>query len=334
MKNRLLLWIIACLLGTISLQAQEVNATVTVQTPKLQLVDPKTFRVLENDLREFVNSRKWTDDSFKPEERLQCTFLITIIEELSASRFKAQITVQSNRPVFNASYNTVMFNFQDKSLEFDYVEAQAIDFNENNYLNELSSVVSYYIYLMLGMDYDSFSPQGGTPLFLKAQQIVNSAQNKSPDKSWLPQGVTRNRYWTVENLLSNKFKNYRQATYTYHRLGLDEMYNDPNTARTAITNALAMIEKTRADNPTSILSELFISAKGDEIVSMFADAQVPPPDKMRAYNAMMALDAANKSTYDKINSNIKNASPDNMLKGMDHNNGMPDMGGGKFGRGQ
>lgn len=319
-------------------QAQEINAVVTVQTPKLQLVDPRTFRVLENDLREFINGRKWTDDSFKPEERVQCSFLITIMEELSTSRFKAQITVQSNRPVYNSSYNTVLFNFQDKSLEFEYVESQAIDFNENTYLNELSAVVGYYVYLILGMDYDSFSPQGGTPYFMRAQQIINSAQNKSPDKSWVPQGVTRNRYWTIENLLSNKFKNYRQATYTYHRLGLDEMYADPNAARTAIANAIAMVEKARADNPTSILSEIFVNAKGDEIVSIFADKQVPPPDKMKAYNSMMALDAANKSTYDKINSSLKDASPSNMAKNANQN-GMPDMGmpgGGfdRFGKGQ
>lgn len=321
-------WLISCLVAALSsLQAQEVKATVTIQTPNLRLVDPRTFKVLETNLREFINGRKWTDDNFKPEERLDCSFLITIMNEISSSRFSAQITVQSNRPVFNSSYRTTLLNYQDKSFEFEYVEGQNIDFNENNYTSDLSSVVAYYVYMMLGMDYDSFAMQGGTPFFQKAQDVVNAAQNKSPDKSWQPQGSVRNRYWLVENILNAKFRNYRQATYLYHRLGLDEMYKDPNNARTSMAGAISMIEKVRLENPMSMLSDLFLTAKSDEIVSAFSDKQVPPTDKMKVYNAMVSLDAANKSTYDKINSNIQNASPENTLKDAQQRDMMMDMNG-------
>ena len=331
MKLRFFYSLLCCLMASISLQAQELNATVTVMANNVSKTDPRAFKVLETSLREFINSRKWTDDSFRPDERLQCSFLITITEELSANQFRGQLTVQASRPVYNASYKTTMVNYQDKNFQFEYTEGLPIDFNENSYTNELTAVIAYYVYVVLGTDYDSFAQSGGNPYFAKAQQIVNVAQSNSADKSWQPQGNTNNRYWLVENLMRQKFKNYREATYSYHRLGLDQMYSDPNAARKAMANAIAMVEKIRSDNPTNMLGQWFINAKSDEIISAFADKQVPPTDKMKVYNAMILLDAANKPSYDKINASTSNSSPANMLNDARQNGMMEDN---MFGKGK
>lgn len=295
-----------------ALQAQEVRATVSIQTPKLSNSDPRIFKTLENDLRDFINNRKWTDDGFKLEERVECSFLLTVTNETGTGHFNAQLTVQSNRPVYKSAYNTVLFNYQDKMLEFDYIEFKALNFNENTYNDELTATIAYYVYIVLGMDYDSFSPNGGTPFYNKAQQIVNNAQASSASKSWQPQGTNRNRYWLIENLANSKYARFRQAYYDYHRMGLDRMYEQSSEAFQSINAAVSNIQKLNQDNPTMMLPDIFVNAKSDEIVSIFKDAQVAPPDKMKAYNAMVSLDGSNKSKYDAINTALKNSTPDGM----------------------
>lgn len=283
--------------------AQELNAKVVIQTPKLQLTDPSVFRTLENEITEFLNARKWTTDVFQTEERIDCSFLITVTEELAANRFSAQIIVQSNRPVYNSSYSTVMFSYQDKSWTFEYTEFQPMDYNDNAYLSELTSMLAFYAYILIGLDYDSFSPEGGNPYFLRAQSIVNNAQNfRNRSKGWTAFDGNQNRYWLIDNLMSNKFKNFRKAYFDYHLRGLDLLASDPQGGRKGINSALKLIQQVNQNTPNSTAVNIFVEAKSDEILNVFASDEVAPPEKSRAYNAMVKMDPANKPKYKEISS--------------------------------
>jgi len=288
-----------------NVNAQELDAQVVVQAANLQMVDPKVFTTLENDIREFINGRKWTDDNFKLEEKVKCNFQLTITEEKSATSFAAQLTVQSSRPVFNSAYETILFNHQDKQVEFEYVEFQPIDFNENTHMSELGSILGYYAYIILGYDYDSFAKSGGDAHYLKAQTVVNNAQN-SRVKGWkaLEDNRRQNRYWLVEDLLSNKHKPLREAYYKYHRLGLDMMDDNTSTGRSGIWSAIQLAKATNNSARNSMAIDVFINTKKSEIIDLFADASVTSPEKVRVMNAMSNIDPANIQDYQKINNTL------------------------------
>ena len=279
--------------------AQELNAQVVIQTPKLNLTDPQVFNTLENDLREFINNRKWTDDVYKGEERIECSFLITITEEVGASTFKASTTIQANRPVYNAAYSSPIFNHQDKTWEFDYAQYQPLEYNENANLSELTSLVAYYVYIILGIDGDTFQPNGGTDHFLQAQNIVNNSQN-TKIKGWKAFDGTRNRYWLVNNFLDTKLKTFRKAYYDYHRKGLDMMYDNVLSAASSMSNAIDIISKLRNNNSNAMLFDIFNNAKSVEIISLFSLNKIPPPVRMKAVNGMTNIDPANSQKYQKI----------------------------------
>ncbi|MFK7908315.1 MAG: DUF4835 family protein [Chitinophagales bacterium] len=303
MKRNIGILFLLMLFTTGKLLAQELNAKVVIQTPRLQLADPKIFKTLESDIQEFLNTRKWTNDVFQTQERIECSFLITITEELAANRFNASIVLQSNRPVYNSSYNTVMFNYQDKNWTFEYSEFQPLEYNDNAYLSELTGMLAYYSYIAIGLDYDTFSPEGGNPYFLRAQAIVNNAQNaRNKSKGWTAFDGNRNRYWLIENLMSNKFKNLRKAYYDYHLNGLDMLSTDQKKARTALNNSLKLIQQVNQNMPNSMIIDIFIEAKSDEILNIFASEEVSAPEKSRAYSAIVKIDPANKAKYKQISS--------------------------------
>lgn len=303
MRRTLSILFLLTLFTVTKLSAQELNAKVVVQTPKLQLTDPKVFKTLENDITEFLNTRKWTNDVYQTQERIECSFLISITEELAANRFNAQIIIQSNRPVYNSSYNSVMLNYQDKNWTFEYTEFQPLEYNDNAYLSELTAILAYYSYIILGLDYDSFSQEGGNPYFLRAQSIVNNAQNaRNKSKGWTAFDGNQNRYWLIDNLMSNKFKNLRKAYYDYHLNGLDMLSSDQKKARTALNNALKLIQQVNQNTPNSMIVDVFVRAKSDEILNIFASDEVAPPEKSRAYSAMIKIDPANKAKYKDISS--------------------------------
>ncbi len=304
------LLIICCLLilgSRMTTYAQEMNAQVIIQTPKLQVADPKLFKTLETELRNFVNESRWTNENFQVEERVECSFLISIIEEVSQNTFIANITVQSNRPVYNSNYNSMVLNHQDKNIKFSYFEYEPLEFNENGFESELTSVIGYYVYLILGLDFDTFSSMGGNPYYQKAQQVVSYAQSSSSEKGWTPLDYNRvNRYWIVENMLNSKFAPMRQAAYSYHREGLDMMYNDTKSARTKVLNAMVTVQNMQKAQSNSAVVPLFVNAKNQEIISIFSDKEVAFPDKTKAYNAMIAIDPASIQKYQKINTNPNN----------------------------
>jgi hypothetical protein len=241
-----------------------------------------------------MNNRSWTGDKYALAERIECEIIITITEELSTDRFKANINIQSNRPVYNSDYKTVMFNYVDKDFEITYREYEALDFNENTFQSNLTSVLAYYAYIVIGFDYDSFEMNGGTAHFLKAQQIVNNSQN-AKEKGWKPFDGLRNRYWLVENMLDAKFKDYRRMLYDYHRKALDKMYDDPSSSVKTVSSGLELLSKVNSSKPNSMALQLFFVAKVDELVGMFKNAG--PTDKTKAVALLTKMDAANAGRY-------------------------------------
>jgi len=291
------LFTIFLLLFSIVAQAQELNCTVAVISPAIQNTEKRIFETLQNDLREFMNSTAWTSDVFAVEERIECNILITITEKISGDKFKATMQVQSSRPAYMTSYNTVLLNVNDQDFVFNYVESQPIQFQENQHINNLSSVMAFYAYMIIGADYDSFSPKGGEPYFQKALQIVNNAQVES-ERGWKAFESTKNRYWLIENMLNARYEGFREMVYKYHRQGLDVMQSDLESGRKAITECIEPLKKLRLDQPNSYLLTVFFTAKVDEFINIFKEAF--PDVKTKVANDLMQADPANANKYQAI----------------------------------
>jgi len=281
------------LLFAIISYGQELNCSVTVLTPQIQASDKSIYDKLQTELRDFLISKHWTNDEFLNQERIECSIVITISER-STDEFKASIQIQSRRPVYGSSYNSPMFNHQDNDFTFHYVEDQIIEFDESNINSNLTATIAFYAYIIIGLDYDSFSPEGGSVCFTKAQSIVNNAQNL-PDRGWKAFESTRNRYWLVENLLNVSFKPLRNFYYTYHRLGFDKFTENINDARSLITDGFPDLRKVYQDKPNSFLMQTFFTAKSDEIISLYS--QATSDEKTRAIQVLTVVDPANSVKY-------------------------------------
>ena len=277
--------------------AQEINCAVTINAEKVTQTDPKIFKTLETAIFEFMNTRKWTDDVFLPEERIECQILISITEELSSDRFRAQTSIVSRRPIYGSDYNSTLFNFQDKDFEFIYSEYQPLEYNENQYTNNLTAMLAYYAYIIIGLDYDSFALKGGDKYFLKAQTIVNQASN-SDFKGWKSYDGTRNRYWYINNLMDAKFSVVRDVFYQYHRQGLENMYNDQIKPVSTITKALQTLDNVNRTQPNSMVMQLFFSAKSDELLGIYSKA--PPAEKAKGISYLIRLDPVNADSYQEL----------------------------------
>jgi hypothetical protein len=290
-------FLLAALLIAMGSSAQELNCTVKVITAQLQVVDPKVFQTLQKSIFEFMNNRKWTNDNFTAGERIDCSILINVTQELSSDKFAAQITIQSNRPVHNAGYNSTLLKWADKDFQFQYAEYQPLEFSETTFGSNLTSVLAYYAYMIIGLDYDSFSPSGGTPHYQKAQNIVNAAQS-SAESGWKSYESIRNRYWLVNNLLNSKFEDMRTVIYKYHREGLDKMFENPEIGRKAISESLNLMNKVNEDAPNSMIMQVYLQGKSDELVNIYSKAT--PQEKSNAVQILSKLDASNSSKYQAI----------------------------------
>lgn len=277
--------------------AQELNCTVSVISPSIQNTEKRIFETLQKDIREFMNSTRWTNDVFALEERIECSILITVGERISNDRFKATMQVQSSRPAYMTSYNTVMLNVNDQDFTFQYVENQPLQFQENQTVSNLTSVLAFYAYMIVGADYDSFSLKGGEPHYQKALQIVNNSQNAT-ERGWKAFEGSKNRYWLIENMLNARYEEFRGVMYKYHREGLDVMQSDINTGRQAITECLKPLKTIRMDQPNSYLMTVFFTAKVDEMINIFKEAF--PDVKTKAANDLMQMDPANANKYQAI----------------------------------
>jgi hypothetical protein len=279
---------------TSSVFAQELNCRIAVLTPQIQATDKSIYDKLQNDLRDFMNNKKWTNDEFLNQERIECNMTITISDRPGTDEFKADIQIQSSRPVYHTSYTSPIFNHKDADFTFNYVQDEVIEFDESNVRSNLTAVLAFYAYIVIGMDYDSYSPEGGTPYFVKAQTIVNNAQNL-PDRGWKAFESSRNRYWLAENLLNVSFKPLRVMSYTYHRQGFDRFTDNLTDARADITNNLAELRKVHQDKPNSFLMQVFFQAKADEITNLFS--QATNEEKNRALTILSQVDPANTLKY-------------------------------------
>jgi len=296
-----IIFAVLALLFVADLQAQEFNFQVTINTPKLQTADPKVFETLESAIEEFMNTTNWADDVFELDERINGSIVININEEKSATRFTAEMAIQAVRPVYNSTYETVLLTYQDNNVWFDYEQYQPLVFSQNTFNDNLTATLGFYAYIILGMDYDSFSPLGGQEHFQTAQEIVNNippgAASISP-KGWRSLDGNRNRFWMIENLLSPRVRPYRQAMYDYHRQGLDIMHEDPAAGRAIIADALEAVDEVNRAYPNSMIIQMFSDAKGDEIAEIFK--QSTPQEKNKVIQIMSRVDAAKVSKYQAI----------------------------------
>jgi hypothetical protein len=277
--------------------SQELNCMVQINSGQVQSSDRTVFEQLQQDVFEFMNSRKWTGYTFKQSERIECNMMINVSSWDNIENFTATIHIQSRRPVFNSTYNTVMLNHQDRDFTFKYMPGMPIEYIENTFTTNLASVLAFYAYVIIGLDLDSFSPFGGNEMYGKAQTIINSAQN-APDKGWKSYESQRNRYWIIENLLNASYSDMRTGMYQYHRTGLDLMADEISQGRQSITDALANIQKVYRQRPGLFFITLFMTAKSDELVSIFSPS--PPAEKMRVVTILKNLDPANSTKYNDI----------------------------------
>ncbi len=286
-------------LAAFRVNAQELNCQVQVVSPQIQgTTEKRIFETLQKAVFEFMNNTKWTNDIYSPEERINCSMFINITEKLGTDQYKATIQIQSTRTVFKSSYNTVLFNHNDADYTFSYVEFQPLDFSITQHMSNLTSVLGYYAYVVLAMDYDSYSLNGGTPWWQKAQTIVANAQN-APEKGWKSSESTKNRYWLVENMLQPVFAPLRECNYKYHRLGFDVMYQDVEGGRAVVLQALQSLEPIHNSRPLSFPMQIFFNAKSDEIVKLFTGGT--QDEKSKVVPLLQKIDPGHGIVYQNIN---------------------------------
>lgn len=292
-------WILPILSVFIMVQAnaQELEVKVTMNTPKLQLVDPKVFETLRQTIEEFMNNQRWTQDEFEQEERINLDMIMTITSEIDANTFEAELLLQSSRPVYGSTYSTPLFKHLDKNITFSYQQYQPLEYSQTSYINELSSVLAFYANVVLGMDYDSFSPFGGDQYFNNAQDIINQVPPgvASSVKGWRSVDGNRNRYWLIENLLTPRVRPFRQSYYDYHRQGLDMMHENPSSGRAVMTQALSTLLTVNQSYPSSMIMQVFANTKSDEIIEIYKGAF--PEEKSEVIKVMVKVDPPKASNY-------------------------------------
>ena len=283
-----------------SVFSQELNCRVVVNAERIQTTERNIFTDMESAFAQFINNRKWTEDEYSQEERINCNIIITLDPNESvpsSGRWGASVQILSSRPVYNTDYETVIFNFADRDWQFEYLQSQPLQFNENSFTSNITSLLAYYAYTIIGLDYDTFSESGGTRFYQIANQIVLNAQN-SNYQGWSQFNSVRNRYWLNENLLSSNFEPLRTALDSYHIQGLDIFGEDPETARENILEGLKAIEKANQSRPRSILTISFLDAKSEELTQIFKEGT--PTQKKQSYEILSKLDPSKSETFKKI----------------------------------
>lgn len=275
--------------------AQEFDLKVSINAPGLSIADPKVLKTLEGEIQEFYNNRTWTDDNFEPEERIEGILQINISEDLSATSFNGSVLISTARPVYNSNYSTVLINHVDKNFKFSYEQNAPLRDNSVSYTDNLSSMLTYYAYLILGFDYDSFSPSGGNKYFKIAQNIIGNVPSniQKAGFGWSASESSRNKYWIIENLLNPRFRPYREAFYKYHRNGLDLMADNATLAKSNILNSLKSIDRVNRSFRNSMLLQMFSNSKNTEILEIYKNSL--KPEQRVVYNIMSTIDPAQSS---------------------------------------
>lgn len=298
MNIRIILAAIALMLSSVT-TAQELNCKVKILHSQVQGTNTSVFETLETALNEFMNNRSWTELQFSEVERIECTFNITIkTYDVEENRFTGELLFQSSRPVFNSAYNTTVFSMKDNDFSFTYKEFDQLDFNENMLDNNLTAMLAYYAYLIIGMDLDTMSPLGGTDILRKAELVVNNAQSMS-EPGWKTFDDPKNRHGIINDYLESSMEPFRQLQYKYHREGLDEMSNNVDRGRNAITEAIAMLNEAHKNKPLSMLPQIFTDYKRDEIVNIYS-GHGTAKEKEEVYNILSELNASQNRQWQKI----------------------------------
>lgn len=282
-------------------QAQELNCQVSVVATQIQgTTEKQIFDQMQKSIFEFMNNTKWTKDNFTTQERIDCSILINVKTKLGPDDYLASIQIQSRRPVYKSSYFSPVFNYLDDNFAFKYQQFQQLEFNINAFNNNLTSVLAFYAYIIIGNDYDTFSNLGGTEYFQKAQLIVSNAQSAT-EVGWKSFETNKNRYWIAENALQPVYQPIRECSYKYHRLGLDIMNEKADDGRKEILNSTDLLLKVYKDRPASFPMELFFNAKVDEVVNVFSKGLTD--EKAKAVETLTKVDPANSNKYFKIQGN-------------------------------
>ena len=272
-----------------------------VLSQNVQGTNKQVFQTLQNAIYEFMNNRVWTNHVYAMEERIECNMMFNITEQLSADDFKGTLTIQVSRPVFSTNYNTTTLNFVDNDIRFKYVEFSPLEFNLNSHISNLTSILAFYSYFVLGIDYDTFSLMGGSQYFNNAEQVVLNAQNAA-ESGWKPMDNTshKNRYWLIKDMIDTDYEGVRVFNYNYHRLGLDVMDEQVVEGRAAITNSLELLQQVyrKKPDPYMYLLRLVFDAKVDEIVNVYTESY--PEERNRAYDILTEVDKPNANKYKAI----------------------------------
>jgi len=294
MKHWLLL--LSILLLTEIVPAQELNCTIQINSDQIQGTNKSVFNTLQKSISDFMNNRKWTEMSVANTERIECTLNI-IVKKVDADVFTSEIQIQSRRPVFNSAYNSTLFNFKDLLFTFNYKEFDQLEINQNTITSNLTAVLAYYAYIIIGYDLDSYSRLGGTSCFQAAENIVNSAQGADL-VGWKAFESSRNRYALVNNLMDEAFKKYRNYFYEYHRLGLDEMTTNSTNARAKIAEGLPLLRDANRARPSAIVISSFLDAKNDELINILSKGT--NQEKTDAIQILSDVNPTQSSKYEKM----------------------------------
>ena len=299
-KSSILLLLV--LIVTLAAQAQELNAKVTVLAQQLPTsVNKQRFTTLATQLTDLINNRQWTKDKFTQQEKIDCNFLLNVTKSPDQDIFQATLTVQAARPVFNSSYKSPLINYKDPDVFFKYIEFAPVEFNENRVSGSdplsanLTAVFAYYVYIILGFDYDSFSPKGGEAYFIQAQNIVNNSPDSRDISGWKAFDGQRNRYWLTTNVTNTRYNVFNDIIYKYYREGLDKMYENPNAARENMLNVLVQLQTFNRENPNTMLLQFFMQSKYSELTGIFKKAS--PDVRSRAAGILSQIDPSNADKY-------------------------------------
>jgi len=277
--------------------AQELNCTVNINSTQIQGSNKSVFNTLQKSISEFINNRKWSEMTYANTERIECSMNI-IVKKMESDVFTAEIQIQSRRPIYNSTYNSPLFNFKDNDFTFNYKEFDQLEMNQNTITSNLTAVIAYYSYLIIGYDMDSYSRLGGTPFFQSAESIVNAAQGADLGKGWKAFESPKNRYALTNNLLDEAFKKYRNFFYEYHRLGLDEMTSNAVNARARIAEGLPLLREANRARPSAIVISSFLDAKSDELINIFSKAT--PTEKSEAVQVLSDVNPTQTTRYETI----------------------------------
>lgn len=301
-KFRYIAIFLVSLIGIASLRAQEINCTVTINSDQIEGSNKQVFGTLKTAIEEYMNQNRWTNMTFAEQEKIECSMML-VVKAVADNMYSCEMTLQSRRPVYGTTYTTPLLNFVDRNFNFTYQEFDRIEYQQNQFTTNLTAMLAYYCYLIIGHDMDSYQRLGGTPFFEQCENIVNACQSASMDnseqKGWLAFDSNRNRYALINNLLDEAFKKYRNYYYEYHRLGLDEMSGNVANGRARIAEGISVLKEAYRARPATYVINTFLDAKADELVDIFKKGT--DKEKKEVYELLVDIDPTRQSTYDRMN---------------------------------